>query len=85
MTLDLAVRRNKDVILINTMSIDEDGTTVEVTFQYNKMRGTASGNLIVILLDINGQPLEKQQSCTKQDGLLELSNERSATQSFTFM
>ena len=83
MTLDLAVRRNKDVILIHTMSIDEDGTTVEVTFQYNKMRGTASGNLIVILLDINGQPL--QQSCTKQDGLLELSNERSATQSFTFM
>ena len=76
MTLDLAVRRNKDVILIHTMSIDEDGTTVEVTFQYNKMRGTASGNLIVILLDINGQPLEKQQSCTKQDGLLELSNER---------
>ena len=85
MTLDLAVRRNKDVILIHTMSIDEDGTTVEVTFQYNKMRGTASGNLSVILLDINGQPLEKQQSCTKQDGLLELSNERSATQSFTFM
>lgn len=76
MTLDLAVRRNKDVILIHTMSIDEDGTTVEVTFQYNKMRGAASGNLIVILLDINGQPLEKQQSCTKQDGLLELSNER---------
>ena len=70
---------------LHTMSIDEDGTTVEVTFQYNKMRGTASGNLIVILLDINGQPLEKQQSCTKQDGLLELSNERSATQSFTFM
>jgi len=80
-TLDLAVRRNKDVMLIHTMSIDEDGTTVEVTFQCNKMRGTASG----ILLDINGQPLEKQQSCTKQDGLLELSNERSATQSFTFM
>ena len=80
MTLDLAVRRNKDVMLIHTMSTDED---VEVTFQYNKMRGTASGNLIVILLDINGQPLEKQQSCTKQDGLLELSNERSATQSFT--
>ena len=78
MTLDLAVRRNKDVMLIHTMS-------VEVTFQCNKMRGTASGNLIVILLDINGQPLEKQQSCTKQDGLLELSNERSATQSFTFM
>lgn len=50
-----------------------------------KWGGTASGNLIVILLDINGQPLEKQQSCTKQDGLLELSNERSATQSFTFM
>ena len=85
MTLDLAVRRNKDVMLIHTMSIDEDDTTVEVTFQYNKMGGTASGNLIVILLDINGQPLEKQQSCTKQDGLLELSNERSATQSFTFM
>ena len=81
MTLDLAVRRNKDVMRIHTMSIDEDGTTVEVTFQYNKM----SGNLIVILLDINGQPLEKQQSCTKQDGLLDLSNERSATQSFTFM
>ena len=78
MTLDLAVRRNKDVMLIHTM-------TVEVTFQYNKMGGTASGNLIVILLDINGQPLEKQQSCTKQDDLLDLSNERSATQSFTFM
>ncbi|GAA6521630.1 hypothetical protein K440107A6_14980 [Lawsonibacter asaccharolyticus] len=39
MTLDLAVRRNKDVMLIHTMSIDEDGTTVEVTFQYNKMGG----------------------------------------------
>ena len=81
MTLDLAVRRNKDVMLIHTMSTDEDGTTVEVTFQYNKMGGPAS----VILLDINGQPLEKQQSCTKQDDLLDLSNERSATQSFTFM
>lgn len=75
----------QEQIVAANISIDEDGTTVEVTFQYNKMRGTASGNLIVILLDINGQPLEKQQSCTKQDGLLELSNERSATQSFTFM
>ena len=52
------MRRNKDVMLIHTMSTDEDGTTVEVTFQYNKMGGTASGNLIVILLDINGQPYE---------------------------
>ena len=83
MTLDLAVRRNKDVILIHTMSIDEDGSTVEVTFQYKKVRGRVSGNLIFILLDIICQPLEKQQSCTKQDCLLELSNERSATQSFT--
>ena len=67
------------------MTLDLAVRRNEVTFQYNKMGGTASGNLIVILLDINGQPLEKQQSCTKQDGLLELSNERSATQSFTFM
>lgn len=46
--------------------------------QYNYLGGTTSGNLIVTLLDAQGQPIAKQQSYTKADGLLTLEKEGAA-------
>ena len=85
LTLDnLAVRRDEDVTLQSTIDNSGDATSVTVDVQYNKLTGTASGNLIVTLLDANGQPLEKLQSYTQKGGLLTLSEEGSATEEFTF-
>lgn len=85
-TLDnLAARRNEDVTLDYTMSTKGGSTTVTVTAQYNKLTGTSTGNLIVTLLDAQGNPIAKQQSYSLAgDQLLNLVHEGTDTQTFTF-
>lgn len=90
LTLDnLAQRRGKDVTIHSTLENPEgaNGSEVTVDVQYNKLTGTASGNLIVILLDESGRPVEKLQSYTESgegNGLLNLSNEETAQKTFQF-
>ena len=82
---NLAVRRNKDVTV--TAALDNSGTGSQVTVevQYNKMTGTETGNLIVTLLDENGQPLERQQLYQSgQQGLLSLTKEGTKAATFNF-
>lgn len=81
---NLALRRGEDVTLQSTMNNSGDTTSVTVDVQYNKLTGTTSGNLIVTLLDADGQPLEKLQSYTQQNDLLTLSEEGTAEKTFTF-
>ena len=85
LTLDnLAVRRGEDVTIQQTLDNSGDGSKVDVSVQYNKLAGTASGNLIVTLLDENGNPIARKQSYSEDDGLLTLSNEGTAEKTFTF-
>lgn len=84
-TLDnLALRRGEDVTLKTELDNSGDVTKVSVDVQYNKLTGTASGNLIVTLLDENGLPLETLQSYSDGNQLLILSKENSTEETFTF-
>ena len=85
LTLDnLAVRRGEDITIQQTLDNSGSGSKVNVSVQYNKLAGTASGNLIVTLLDENGNPIARKQSYSEGNGLLELSNEGTAEKTFTF-
>lgn len=82
---NLALRRNEDVTLQSTLDNSGDASVVTVNVQYNHLNGTTTGNLIVTLLDANGQPLEKLQSYSLDgDQLLTLTKEGTETQTFTF-
>lgn len=80
----LAERRGEPVTVDYDMSSDSGNTTVTATAQYNYLGGTESGNLIVTLLDADGQPIAKQQSYTKENGLLTLTKEGTGSQTFVF-
>ena len=80
----LAEERDEPVTVIYDMSVANGKTIVNTKVQYNYLGGTTSGNLIVTLLDAQGQPIAKQQSYTKADGLLTLEKEGAATQTFEF-
>lgn len=66
------------------MSVANGKTIVNTKVQYNYLGGTTSGNLIVTLLDAQGQPIAKQQSYTKENALLTLTKEGADSQTFTF-
>lgn len=80
----LAEERDEPVTVTYDMSVADSKTIVNTKVQYNYLGGTTSGNLIVTLLDAQGQPIAKQQSYTKTDGLLTLEKEGAATQTFEF-
>ena len=80
----LAEERDEPVTVTYDMSVAHGKTIVNTKVQYNYLGGTTSGNLIVTLLDAQGQPIAKQQSYTKADGLLTLEKEGAATQTFEF-
>ncbi len=80
----LAEERDEPVTVTYDMSVADGKTIVNTKVQYNYLGGTTSGNLIVTLLDAQGQPIAKQQSYTKDGGLLTLSKEGTANQTFTF-
>ena len=88
---NLKARTGQDVTLTSDFAIDGEGdnatTTVTVNMQNTRLGETASGNLIVTLLDENGEVLEQKQSYSKtapNNGLLILGGEAKATENFTF-
>lgn len=80
----LAEERDEPVTVTYDMSVADGKTIVNTKVQYNYLGGTTSGNLIVTLLDAQGQPIAKQQSYTKENGLLTLEKEGVESQSFEF-
>ena len=81
---NLAVRRGEDVTIQQTLDNSGVGSTVKVSVQYNKLTGTKSGNLIVTLLDENGDPIARKQSYSENNDLLQLSSEGTVEKTFTF-
>lgn len=85
LTLDnLAVRQGEDVTIQQTLDNSGAGSKVNVSVQYNKLTGTTSGNLIVTLLDENGNPIARKQSYSENNDLLQLSREGTVEKTFTF-
>lgn len=87
-TLDnLAVRRNENVTIQSTLDNSGDGSSVTVDLQYNKLTGTESGNVIVTLLDADGNILEQKQIYTgtgANNGLITLNGEERKSLEFQF-
>ena len=85
---NLEVRTGKEVSLTSTLSSENGSTTVTVNLQNNRLTQTTTGNLIVTLLDANGNVLAQQQSYkpgTGTEGFITLDGEEKATtQTFTF-
>ncbi len=84
---NLAVRTGKDAVITSTLSSDGKNTTVSVTVQNTRYAQTATGNIIVTLLDADGKVLGQQQSYTgkeSENGLLTLEGEQKVNKTFTF-
>ena len=84
---NLKVRTGKDVTLNSDLTANASGSTVTVTLQNNRLTQTATGNLIVTLLDEKGQVIASQQSYTGAEsgnGLIALNGEQKLTKTFTF-
>ena len=84
---NLAVRTGRDAVITSTLSSDGKNTTVSVTVQNTRYAQTATGNIIVTLLDADGKVLGQQQSYTGKEGengLLTLEGEQKVTKTFTF-
>lgn len=88
---NLKARTGQDVTLVSSFDVSgDDGspvTTVTVNMQNTRLSETATGNLVVTLLDENGEVLEQQQSYHKgeaNNGLISLGSEAKGTSTFTF-
>lgn len=75
---NLKVRTREDVSITSEMEVAGDSTTVNVTLQNNRLTKSATGNLMVTLLDENGNVIETKQSYRKgadNNGLIILKGE----------
>lgn len=87
---NLAVRTGEEVSINSAMAADDSGTTVTVDLQNNRLAQKTTGNLIVTLLDENGNVIAQQQSYKPGasggdgNGLIALGGEQTASQTFTF-
>jgi len=81
---NLQTRTGADAILTSTLATDGSGSTVTVRVQNTRLSETASGNIIVTLLDKAGNVLGQQQSYTGSGGLLTLAGEEEKTLTFAF-
>ena len=86
---NLQVRTGQDVTLVSDFSVsDENVTTVTVNMQNTRLSQTTTGNVIVTLLDENGEVIDQQQSynatASGNKGLITLGGEAKGTQTFTF-
>ena len=73
--------------LNSDLTANASDSTVTVTLQNNRLTQTATGNLIVTLLDEKGQVIASQQSYTGAEsgnGLIALNGEQKLTKTFTF-
>ncbi|MBE6930897.1 MAG: S-layer homology domain-containing protein, partial [Ruminococcaceae bacterium] len=81
---NLQTRTGVDAIITSTLANTDAGSTVTVSVQNTRLSQTSSGNIIVTLLDKDGNVLGHQQSYTSTDGLLTLNGEQRTTTTFTF-
>jgi len=80
----LKVRTGKEAIVTSTLTNDENGSTVTVNLQNTRLSETYIGNIIVTLLDVDGNVLGQKQSYNGTDGLITLTGEQKKTVSFSF-
>ena len=85
---NLAARDGQDVVLNGRLETLEDGgSRATVTLQNGHMAAVENGNLIVTLLDEDGNVLEQKQCYdenAENDGLLSLNGEEKQTVTLTF-
>jgi len=84
---NLKTRTGTDVILTSTLSNDGTEVTVNASVQNTSLTGTTTGNLIVTLLDQNGNILAQQQSYdpgSANNGMVTLAGEEKISVVFTF-
>jgi len=81
---NLQARTGQDAIITSSLTKDEDRCTVTVSIQNTRLSQTTTGNIIVTLLDQDGNVLGQKQSYTEETGLLTLSGEEKLTKDFVF-
>lgn len=84
---NLAIRTGTPVSVTSDLSLNDSGSTVTVSLRNNRLSSTASGNVIVTLLDQNGNVLAQQQSYNASaagNGLITLGKEEATSKIFTF-
>lgn len=75
---NLKTRTGKDVSITSDFRVDDDKTTVSVNVQNNRLTKTTTGNLMVTLLDADGNVIEVKQTYNKKNknnGLITLDGE----------
>lgn len=76
---NLKTRTGKDVSITSDFRVDDDKTTVSVNVQNNRLTKTTTGNLMVTLLDADGNVIEVKQTYNKKNknnGLITLDGEK---------
>ncbi|MGN1350136.1 MAG: S-layer homology domain-containing protein, partial [Anaerovoracaceae bacterium] len=84
---NLRNRTGEDVTILTELAAEGTGSKVTVTLQNNRLTSTATGNVIVTLLDEKGNVLEQKQSYTGNDsdtGLITLAAEERKQVTFNF-
>ena len=84
---NLKNRTGQEAILTTTLSNEGGKSTVTVDLQNTSLTQTATGNLVVTLLDEQGRVLEQKQSYTGtggDNGLITLTGEEKAQKTFSF-
>ena len=85
---NLAVRTGTPVSVTSDLSLNDPGSTVMVSLRNNRLSAAASGNVIITLLDQNGNVLAQQQSYNASvagNGLIALGKEETASKTFSFV
>ena len=85
---NLAVRTGTPVSVTSDLSLNDSGSTVMVSLRNNRLSAAASGNVIITLLDQNGNVLAQQQSYNASaagNGLIALGKEEMASKTFSFV
>ena len=85
---NLAVRTGTPVSVTSDLSLNDSGSTVMVSLRNNRLSAAASGNVIITLLDQNGNVLAQQQSYNASvagNGLIALGKEETASKTFSFV
>ncbi len=85
---NMKVRTGQDVIITSVMDTEGDETKITVNLQNTRLTETTTGNVIVTLIDADGNIIAQQQSYTGRgedgNGLITLGGEEMASVEFTF-
>ena len=83
----LALKSGSDATISSELQAGDRQTQVDVTLRNNKLSQKTTGNVIVSLLDADGNVIAQKQSYRKggeNDGMVTLGGEETKTLSFTF-